>query len=121
MPYTAPARKTILASDLKRDKGGGKVLVSHMRHLCQLLDDAGRPGDKPTIAELRTLFQSEPVQTVFDPIRKTCTGQIRRVEQIHWDSITRLLVEVKANSHAVTKKRRQPSESSSFSTPDPGS
>jgi hypothetical protein len=74
-----------------------------MRHICQLLDDAGRPGDKPTIAELRTLFQSEPVQAVFDPIRTTCTGQIRRVEQIHWDSITRLLLKAKANPHAVTQ------------------
>jgi hypothetical protein len=55
---------------------------------------------------------------VFDPIRTTCTGQIRRVEQIHWDSITRLLLKAKANPHAVTKKRRQSSASSSaFSTP----
>jgi hypothetical protein len=58
------------------------------------------------------------VQAVFDPIRTTCTGQIRRVEQIHWDSITRLLLKAKANPHAVTKKRRQSSASSSaFSTP----
>jgi hypothetical protein len=117
-PYTTPAWKTISASDLKIVKGA-KVLVSHMRHLCHRLDDAGRPGDKPTIAELRTLFQTEAVQAVFDPIRKTCTGQIRRVEQIHWDSITRLLVKAKANPHAVTKKRRQSSalSSSAFSTP----
>ena len=82
-PYTTPAWKTISASDLKKNKSGGrsvKVLVSHMRHLCQLLDDAGSPGDKPTIAELHILFQSEPVQAVFYPIQKTCTGQIQRVE-----------------------------------------
>ena len=112
--FTTPPWKMLQPADLKR-VGSQRTYLFNLKFLCRKLDEAVGLSSQsvPSLSDLTKQFKSsDKLRGVLDSISTTKTGRVRRVEQVRWDLVARVLIA--ENNKPSTSKKRKASDTMDF-------